>query len=49
VAADIVVTTAGTPLAPAAATGGWAYDARSGQIVMNSNALDSKNNAYSTH
>ncbi len=49
VAADIVVTTAGTPLAPAAATGGWAYDTRSGQIVMNSNALDSKNNAYSTH
>ena len=46
---DIVVTTAGTPLAPAAATGGWAYDTRSGQIVMNSNAPDSKNNAYSTH
>ena len=39
---DIVVTTAGTPLAPAAATGGWAYDTRSGQIVMNSNAQDSK-------
>jgi len=49
VAADIVVTAAGTPLAPAAATGGWAYDTRSGQVVMNSNALDSKNSAYSTH
>jgi len=46
---DIVVTTAGTPLAPAAATGGWAYDTRSGQIVMNSNATDSRSNAYSTH
>jgi general secretion pathway protein G len=49
VAAEIAVTTAGTPLAPAAATGGWAYDTRSGQIVMNSNANDSKNKAYSTH
>ncbi len=49
IAAEIVVTTAGTALAPAAATGGWAYDNRSGQIVMNSNALDSKNKAYSTH
>ena len=49
VVADIVVTTAGTALAPAAATGGWAYDTRSGQIVINSNANDSKNKAYSTH
>ncbi len=49
VAAEIAVTFAGTPLAPAAATGGWAYDTRSGQIVMNSNALDSKSKAYSTH
>src|SRR5260370_10280372 len=47
--AAVAVTSAGTPLAPAAATGGWAYDTRSGQIVMNSNALDSRNNAYSTH
>jgi prepilin-type N-terminal cleavage/methylation domain-containing protein len=45
----IVVTSAGTPLAPAAATGGWAYDTKSGQIVMNSNANDSKAKAYSTH
>ncbi len=41
--------TTGAPLAPAAATGGWAYDTVSGQIVMNSNALDSRGNAYSTH
>ena len=50
VVGDIVVTAAGTPLvATANPGGGWAYDTRSGQIVMNSNALDSRNNAYSTH
>jgi general secretion pathway protein G len=49
VVAEIVVTSAGTALAPAAATGGWAYDTRSGQIVLNSNANDSKGKAYSTH
>lgn len=49
VAADIVVTTTGAPIAPAAATGGWAYDTKSGQVVMNSNANDSKGVAYSTH
>jgi general secretion pathway protein G len=48
-AADIAVTSAGTPLAPSAATGGWAYDTKSGQIVMNSNGTDSKSKAYSTH
>lgn len=47
--AAIAVATAGTPLAPAAATGGWAYDVKTGQIVMNSNAVDSKSAAYSTH
>ena len=47
--ADIVVTTTGAPIAPAAATGGWAVDTKSGQIVMNSNANDSKSKAYSTH
>lgn len=47
--AAIAVATAGTPLAPAAATGGWAYDNKTGQIVMNSNANDSKGAAYSTH
>jgi len=49
VIADIVVTTTGAPLAPAAATGGWTLDTKSGQIVMNSNANDSKGKAYSTH
>ena len=49
IAADIVVTTTGAPIAPAAATGGWAVDTKSGQIVMNSNATDSKSVAYSTH
>ncbi len=47
--AAIAVATAGVPLAPAAATGGWNYDVKTGQIVMNSNAVDSKGNAYSTH
>jgi prepilin-type N-terminal cleavage/methylation domain-containing protein len=47
--ATIAVATAGTPLAPAAATGGWSYDVKTGQIVMNSNALDSKGKAYSAH
>jgi prepilin-type N-terminal cleavage/methylation domain-containing protein len=46
---DIIVTTTGAPLAPAAATGGWAVDTKSGQIVMNSSANDSKAKAYSTH
>ena len=45
--AAIAIATAGTPLAPAAATGGWAYDVKTGQIVMNSNATDSKGVAYS--
>jgi len=49
VAADIVVTTTGVPIVPGAATGGWATDNKSGQVVMNSNALDSKGAAYSTH
>ncbi|OIQ96184.1 type II secretion system protein G precursor [mine drainage metagenome] len=47
--ADIVPTSSGLPLAPAAATGGWAVDTASGQIVMNSNDLDSHGKAYSTH
>jgi type II secretion system protein G len=49
VAADIVVTASGAAIAPAAATGGWAYDSKSGQIVANSNALDVKGKALSTH
>lgn len=49
--ATIVVSTAGVPLAPTGTTGGWAYDARTGQIVMNSvnTALDSRGIAYSAH
>jgi prepilin-type N-terminal cleavage/methylation domain-containing protein len=47
--AAVVVQTTGAPLAPAAATGGWAFDTKSGQIVMNSNANDSRSVAYSTH
>lgn len=46
---DLVVTATGAPIVPAAATGGWAYDTKSGQIVMNSNANDSKGKAFSTH
>jgi prepilin-type N-terminal cleavage/methylation domain-containing protein len=49
VAAEIAVTSTGAPIAPSAATGGWAYDTKSGQIVMNSNANDSRGKAYYTH
>lgn len=49
VSGEIVVTTTGAAIAPSAATGGWAIDTKSGQIVMNSNEVDSKNLAYSTH
>ena len=46
----IVTTAAATPIgAPAAATGGWAYDTASGQILMNSNAAGINGAAYSTH
>lgn len=45
----LVVYSAGTPLVPTVTTGGWAYDTKSGQIVMNSNADDSKKNKYYTH
>lgn len=43
----IVVATGGVTLtsgaaAPTAATGGWKFDNKTGQIVMNSNAVDSK-------
>jgi prepilin-type N-terminal cleavage/methylation domain-containing protein len=41
--------TLGAPLAPSAATGGWMYDWKSGQIVMNSNANDSRTKPYYTH
>jgi prepilin-type N-terminal cleavage/methylation domain-containing protein len=46
---DIVVTSTGVPIT-AGTTGGWAYDTKSGQIVMNSNAQDSsKSKLYSAH
>ncbi len=45
----VVVANAGTPLVPGAATGGWIYDYKTGEIVMNSNGLDSKGKAFSTH
>lgn len=48
-AAEIDVKVTGAALAPTAATGGWQYDNKSGQIVMNSNANDSKGKAFSTH
>ncbi len=48
----VVVTSTGASLAtvPSADTGGWLYDTLSGQIVMNSNKVDSKGtNTYSSH
>ena len=49
--ATIVVANLGTLLVPTGTTGGWAYDDKTGQIVMNSviTALDSKGVAYSAH
>jgi general secretion pathway protein G len=49
VVADIVTTSTGAPIVPTVTTGGWAYDARSGQIVMNSNANDTRSRPYHTH
>lgn len=40
-------TTTGAPLVAAGTAGGWAYDVKSGQIIMNSTATDSKGVAYS--
>ena len=40
-------TTTGAPLVAAGTTGGWAYDVKSGQIIMNSTANDSKGAPYS--
>ena len=50
-AAEIAVTTTGAKIDPAATvtTGGWAFDSKSGQIVMNSGAPDSKGKKYSDH
>ena len=49
VAADIVVTSTGAPIVPSATTGGWALDVKSGQLVMNSNANDSRGKPYYSH
>ncbi|MEC5217198.1 prepilin-type N-terminal cleavage/methylation domain-containing protein [Actimicrobium sp. GrIS 1.19] len=48
-AAEIVATATGAAIVPTAATGGWAIDTKSGQIVMNSNATDSKATPYYKH
>ncbi|HVL55017.1 MAG TPA: prepilin-type N-terminal cleavage/methylation domain-containing protein [Burkholderiaceae bacterium] len=45
-AADIAITSTGAPIS-AGTAGGWAYDTKSGQIVMNSTANDSRGNPYS--
>jgi len=49
VVGEIVVSSTGAPITPAAATGGWAYDTKSGQIVVNSNANDTRGKPYYTH
>lgn len=48
-AADIVITATGAPIAPTAATGGWATDTKSGQFVANSNAADSRSKLLFQH
>lgn len=45
----VVVTSAGTKLTPAVTTGGWAYDSKSGEIVMNSNEKDGRGKELYTH
>ena len=47
----VAVTSTGTPVTPTDTTGGWAYDTKSGQFLMNSNADDKtgKSRAYSAH
>lgn len=48
--AEISITTTGAAFAaPGAATGGYKYDTKSGQLMINSNATDVKSKAYSTH
>jgi prepilin-type N-terminal cleavage/methylation domain-containing protein len=46
---EIVVTNIGAPISPQTTTGGWAYDTKSGQFVMNSNADDGKGKKYYEH
>ncbi|GGX80271.1 prepilin-type N-terminal cleavage/methylation domain-containing protein [Pseudoduganella dura] len=48
----VVVTKTGAPITAAAATataGGWAYDTKSGQFIMNSQKTDPSNKKYSEH
>jgi prepilin-type N-terminal cleavage/methylation domain-containing protein len=45
----VAFTFVGTPLAPAADTPGWAYDAMSGQFIKNSNVNDPNGRAYNLH
>lgn len=47
--ATIAFTKTGAAIAPAAAGTGWAYDAVSGQFIMNSALEDSNKKAYSSH
>ena len=51
VAAEIEITATGAKLDPATSvvTGGWAYDSKSGQLIINSGAPDSKAKKYSSH
>ena len=42
-------TVTGLPLTASGMAGGWGYDTKSGQIIMNSTANDSKAVPYSTH
>jgi prepilin-type N-terminal cleavage/methylation domain-containing protein len=46
--ATVVVTNVGT-ITPAATGKGWAYDAKSGQFIMNSAVADPNGKAYSAH
>lgn len=43
----VEIKTAGAPLAPTAATGGWMYDTVTGQFIVNTDAKDSKGKLYS--
>jgi general secretion pathway protein G len=44
----VVVTTTGAAIS-AGTAGGWAYDTKSGQFIMNSTAQDANKTAYSAH
>ncbi len=49
--AAILIQSTGVPIVVASTTttGGWVYDTKSGQIVMNNGTNDSKGQPYSTH